>query len=69
MTTTQEQIAQLALHRAATRRTRVVIQTDNQRALITLLRSLDPKAVLSLAEAGVRIHGMSWGQRRAARAA
>lgn len=63
--TKQEQIAQLALGRAATRCTMVVIATDNQRALVEVLRGLNPKAVLSMiGTTGVRVHGVSWGRGR-----
>lgn len=68
--TKQEQIAKLALMRASTRCTMVVIATNDQAALIKVIRKLDPRAVLSLVGAGaVRLHGLSWGDRRAARAA
>jgi hypothetical protein len=49
----------------ATRRGIVVmIASDNQRLTVELLRSIEPRAVLSLVGLdGIRVHGCCWGDR------
>jgi hypothetical protein len=61
----QTMIAKLALVRAAKRISRIVVTTDNQAALIAMLRSIEPRTVLSLIGTdAVHIHGYCWGEPR-----
>lgn len=64
--TKAEQLARLALARAPRLgRAAVILVTNNQMQTVELLRSIEPRAVLSLIGAdAVRVHGSIWGAPR-----
>jgi hypothetical protein len=65
--TKTEQIARLAVARSTKRGIVVVIASNNQRQTVELLRSIEPRAVLSLVGSdAIRVHGCCWGDAKPA---
>ena len=61
--TKQEQLARLALVRAARApRAMVILATNNQLDAVNLLHAIEPKAVLTVfGKDAIRVHGRLWG--------